>query len=118
VLGKLLSAHGDCLLDAAQKHLRIIMGNLLNIKSDKDICHHKPTSQEVCEKFKQNEHPGPNIEELQLDLLHPLTCEWNIEVTNLIFGLYRQSERDEGWDVQGRSDEWVKEIIQGCMGRL
>ena len=94
------------------------MKGLLGIRKDKDIQYHEPISTAVCEAFKGNNHPGPDLDNLQLDFTHPLTCEWNTQATTLLLGLYRETEAKQRWNVRPRGDEWVKGLIEERMGRL
>ena len=87
---------------------------------DEDYALHIPPSRSVVKLYESEESgPGPDPNDLRIDMRSPITTAWNQEIANcLLEAVLEKVNKEEKWDfLPERSDAYFAELIEDKMRR-
>lgn len=103
-----------------QALVREVFSQKFGVTSDEDYALHEPPPRSVTKLYESDESgPGPDADDLRIDMRSPISTAWNQEVVNcLLEAVLEKVDKEDKWDfLPERSDAYFAEIIEDKMKR-
>jgi hypothetical protein len=103
-----------------QALVREVFSQKFGVTSDEDYALHVPPPRSVIKLFASDESgPGPDADDLRIDMRSPISTAWNQEVVNYLLGaVLEKVDKEDKWGfLPERSDAYFAELIEDKMKR-
>jgi len=103
-----------------QALVREVFSQKFGVTSDEDYALHDPPPRSVIKLFESDESgPGPDADDLRIDMRSPISTAWNQEVVNYLLGeVLEKVDKEDKWGfLPERSDAYFVELIEDKMRR-
>ena len=104
----------------SQALVREVFCQKFDVTSDEDYALHDPPPRSVIKLYESDESgPGPDANDLRIDMRSSISTAWNQEVVNyLLDAVLEKVDKEEKWDfLPERSDAYFAELIEDKMKR-
>jgi len=102
-------------LSTSQRYVRDIFEEKFNVRQDEDYTLHDPPTPQEVHKYALRSGPGPDPEDLRIDMKGKINSIWNLQVIEIL--LAELKKRD--WDgLPRRSEAYLVDLIEGKLERV
>ena len=102
-------------MSTSQKYVRDIFEEKFQVRHDEDYTLHDPPTQQEINNYALGRGPGPNPEDLQIDMKGKINSIWNIQVVEILLAELKKKD----WDgLLQRSEAYLVDLIEGKLERV
>jgi hypothetical protein len=102
-------------LSTSQKYVRNIFEEKFQVRQDEDYTLHDPPTPQEVHKYALGRGPGPNPEDLRIDMKGKINSNWNLQVIEILLAELKKKD----WDgLPQRSEAYLVDLIEGKLERV
>jgi len=95
--------------------VRNVFEKIFNVSLDEDYALHSPPCQEDVKNFVLGRGPGPNVEDLRIDMRGKINSVWNQAVIEILLA---EVKKEDFEGLPDRSDAYLADKIEGKLERV
>ncbi|PPQ89930.1 hypothetical protein CVT25_009731 [Psilocybe cyanescens] len=119
--------HAEKLTDSREarnrfcEHVRLLFQEIFRYEKEEDYTAHEPPLPSTIINFEKSSGPGPNLDDLLIDMRGKISSEWNVKVAELLlenFLEYKANWEGDDLTLPERSDAYFLDLITEKLGRV